>query len=119
MAYKFYNANVLGKNISDCTVRAISCATGRSWDYVYERLSDIAQSQGTMMDDKNFIIDYLDRRYKRLKYIHGKVGYISKKYKNNILLITMIGHITCSKYGTIYDTFDCTNREVEYVWIIK
>ena len=40
--YKYYNANVLGKESDDCTIRAISCATGKSWDYVYEHLSNIA-----------------------------------------------------------------------------
>lgn len=117
--YKYYNANVRGKNISDCTIRAISCATGKSWDCVYEKLSDIAQAQGTMMDDREFIIDYLDRRYDRLPYTKGTVGYISSLYPDNVLLITMIGHITCSKYGNIYDTFDCTEREAEYVWIVE
>lgn len=116
--YKYYNANVLGKNISDCTIRSISCATGRSWDYVYERLSDIAQAEGTMVDDRNFIIKYLDERYKRIPYVRGTVGNISKRYSDYILLITMKGHITCSKYGIIYDTFDCSNRTAEYVWII-
>ena len=45
-------------------------------------------------------------------------------FPNNILLITMNGHITCSKpdkngIPTIYDTFDPRNREVEDVWIVK
>lgn len=117
--YKYYNANVLGKNISDCTIRAISCATNKSWDYVYEHLSDIAQSQGMMMDSREFIIKYLNKRYKRVPFVRGTVDEISKKYRNNVLLITMAGHITCSKYGNIYDTFDCSNRIVEYVWIVK
>lgn len=116
--YKYYNANVLGKNISDCTIRSISCATGKSWDYVYEHLSDIAQAEGTMVDDRNFIIKYLDERYKRIPYVRGTVGNISKRYSDYILLITMKGHITCSKHGIIYDTFDCSNRTAEYVWII-
>lgn len=117
--YKFFNANAKGINSSDCTVRAISCATGKSWDYVYEHLSDIAQAQGTMMDDRDFIIDYLDRRYERVPHAYGTVGYISSKYPDNILLITMKGHITCSKYGIVYDSFDCTNRKAEYVWIVN
>lgn len=117
--WKYYNANAKGRFQNDCTVRAISCATNKSWDYVYEHLSDIAQAQGTMMDDREFIIEYLDRRYKRVPYIRGKVGKISEQFANNIILITMQNHITCSKYGIIYDTFDCTNREVEYVWIVK
>ncbi|MCI8276846.1 MAG: hypothetical protein HFJ46_02815 [Clostridia bacterium] len=116
--WKYYNANVLGKSENDCTIRAISCATNKSWDYVYEHLSDIAQSQGTMMDDRHFIINYLNKRYKRILF-RGKVGEVSLKYPNNILLITMKGHITCSKYGNIYDSFDCTNRTAEYVWKVE
>lgn len=116
--YKFYNENPLDIFEDDCVIRAISCATGMSWDYVYDYLSDIAQYEGTLLDKRNFVIDYLDRTYLRINVPKGSVGYISSLYPDNILLITMKGHITCSKYGIIYDTFDCRDREVEYVWIV-
>lgn len=117
--YKYYNANKYGKLAEDCTVRSISCATGNSWDYVYDELSDLAQEEGTMMDSSKFIQDYLDDRYYRIPYVNNTVGEISGKYPNNILLITMKNHIVCSRYGVIYDTFDCRNRQAEYVWIVK
>lgn len=117
--YEFYNANPLGKFEEDCTIRAISCATNKSWDYVYDLLSDIAQYEGTMMDNRKFIIDFLDKRYRKI-YTNGEtVGELSLKYANNVLLITMNGHIVCSKYGKIYDTFDSTKRKVEFAWIVK
>ena len=117
--FKFYNANALGKFEEDCTIRSISCATNKSWDQVYDELSDIAQINGTMMDDREFIINYLDSYYERLIVRNETVGDVSKDFENNIVLITMPGHITCSKYGVIYDTFDCRERQAEYVWIIK
>lgn len=119
MGYKFYNANVLGKYENDCTVRAISFATGKSWDETYERLSDIAQYEGTMMDDRNFIRKYLDNKYKRLHTNGDTVGEIAAEYSDNILLITMRGHITCSKFGVIYDSFDPRERIVEDAWMVK
>lgn len=119
MGYKFYNANVLGKYENDCTVRAISFATGKSWDETYERLSDIAQYEGTMMDDRNFIRKYLDTKYRRLPIKLDTVGEIAAEYPDNILLITMRGHITCSKYGVIYDSFDPRERIVEDAWLVK
>ena len=119
MGYKFYNANALGRFDEDCTIRSISCAIGRSWDYVYDVLSDEAQKRGTMMDNSNFIQEYLDENYYRIPYVEGKVGEISAMFPNNVLLITMKGHIVCSKYGVIYDTFDCRGREAEYVWLVK
>lgn len=118
MAYKYLNNNALGKFENDCVVRSISCATGKSWDRVYEHLSDIAQTQGTMMDDKDFVIQYLDRRYERVPVKNETVGDVSERYCDNIILITMMGHITCSKYGIIYDSFDPRKRKAEYCWIV-
>ena len=117
--YRFYNNNSLGNYVNDCTIRALSLAEGNSWDYTYNKMSDIAQSKGTMMDDKDFIQEYLDERYKRIKNIPKTVGEVAGAYPDNILLITMNGHITCSKYGVIYDSFDCRERKSEYCWIVK
>ena len=117
--YKFYNNNSLGLFTDDCTIRAISTATNSTWDDTYEHLSNVARLQGKMMDDKYFIIDYLDDRYERVYNIPYTVGEVAGKYFDNILLITMNGHITCSKYGIIYDSFDCRDRIAEYCWIVK
>ena len=117
--YKFYNANAVNKYEDDCVIRAISCATGKSWDYVYDYLSDLAQYEGTLLDKREFVRNYLDRMYKRLDNIKGTVGYISSQYPHNVLLITMNGHIVCSKYGVVYDTFDCRDREIEDAWLVK
>ena len=117
--YKFYNANAINRFTDDCVIRAISCATNKSWDYVYDYLSDIAQYEGTLFDKKEFVINYLDRTYQRLPNIKGSVGYVSSLFPNNTLLITMNNHIVCSKDGIIYDTFDCRDRQVEYVWLVS
>jgi len=117
--YKFYNNNSLGLFENDCTIRAISTATGNTWDDTYKHLSNLARLQGTMMDDRDFIRDYLDNRYKRLEDIPIHVGEVAGAYPDNILLITMNGHITCAKYGVIYDSFDCRDRVAEYCWIVK
>lgn len=117
--YKFYNNNVLGLFENDCTVRAISTATGNSWDDTYEHLSNTARLHGTMMDDSDFIRNYLDERYERIYNIPETVGEVVGTYPDNILLITMKGHITCAKYGIVYDSFDCRERIAEYCWKVK
>lgn len=117
--YKFYNANAVNRYTDDCVIRAISCATNKSWDYVYDYLSDIAQYEGTLFDKRDFVRNYLDRTYQRLNNIHGSVGYVASLFPNNTLLITMAGHIVCAKNGIVYDTFDCRDREVEDVWLVK
>jgi hypothetical protein len=117
--YKYHNNNSLGLFENDCTVRSISTATGNSWDDTYKHLSNVARLQGTMMDDRDFIRRYLDDHYERVKYLPITVGEVAGAYPDNILLITMNGHIVASKYGVIYDSFDCRERTAEDAWIVK
>lgn len=119
MPYRYYNANSLGNFVNDCTIRSISLAENKSWDNTYTQMSRLARKKGTMMDDKEFIIWYLDLHYKRVPYLPYMVREVAEEYPDKILLITMDGHITCSKYGIIYDSFDCTKRQVEDAWIVK
>ena len=53
--FYFYNANPRGRHVNDCTVRAISKATNRSWDEVYRELSHYAQLLCIMPDDVTYI----------------------------------------------------------------
>ena len=117
--YKYLNKNIHGNFVNDCTVRAIATATDNSWDDTYKHLSNNARLQGTMMDDKYFIRSYLDERYKRVDDIPRTVGEVAGAFPDNIILITMRGHITCSKYGVVYDSFDCRDRLAEYCWVVK
>ena len=117
--YKFYNANAANKFEDDCVIRAISCATGKSWDYVYDYLSDLAQYEGTLLDKKEFVIKYLDNTFCRLYGIYGSVGEVSGMYPNSILLIASNNHLVCSKCGIVYDTFDSRNKPALKIWFVK
>ena len=117
--YEFYNENPLGLYEDDCVVRALSCALGKSWDSVYDELSNLAQHNGTMMDKRGFVRWYLNTNFKRILNPPYKVIDVAKKFKNNIVLCTIKGHIICIKYGRILDTFNPSDRIVEDVWIVK
>ena len=116
--YNFYNENPLGKYENDCVIRSLSCATNRSWDDVYNELSDIAQLNGTMMDDRDFVRRYLDVNFQQVPYLPYKVKDVANEYQDNIVLCTMNGHICCIKYGIIYDTFNPGERIAEDAWLV-
>ena len=116
MSYRFYNANARGNFVNDCTIRAISLAEGKSWDETYKELSEIAQINGIILDDVNFIEPLLDSRYKRACFKSKSVGEFAEEHPRGVYLITMQGHITCCIDGTIYDTFDCRNRKMWCAW---
>lgn len=120
--FKYYNANPRNRQVNDCTVRAISLATGRTWDQAYEELSKFAQAQAIMPDEVDYINEYLGRRYRRACGCQGEkitVGDFVRLYPYGIFLITMSGHITCAINGTIYDTFDPSDRYVWDAYIVK
>ena len=117
--YKYYNANPLNRYEDDCVIRAISCATGKSWDYVYDYLSDIAQYEGTLLDKKEFVIKYLNKTFRRLYGIYGTIGEVSGMFPNSIILILSNNHIVCSVNGVLYDSFDPRDLEVKYVFLVK
>ena len=117
--WKYYNANARGNFVNDCVIRAISKAERKSWDETYEELSDIAQEEGILLDDVNFVENYLDKRYKRACHYSKTVGEFAEEYTKGTFLITMQGHITVAIDGIIYDTFDCTNRRMWCAWQVN
>ena len=116
MSYKFYNANARGMFVNDCTIRAISVAEGKTWDETYEELSILARKKGLLFSNVKFVEDYLDKKYKRVCFKSQTVDEFVKQHPKGIYLITMFGHITCSYYGTIIDTFDCRKRMMKCAW---
>lgn len=115
--YKYYNANPKGRHVNDCTIRAISLASGESWNDTYAELSDFARYLAIMPDDIVYIDAYLKGRFKMIykcKTCHRfTVGEFVEKHPRGTFLITMSGHITCAINGIIYDTFDPSDR---FVW---
>lgn len=117
--YKYHNANALGNFVNDCVVRAISLAERKTWDETYEELSSIAQDEGILLDDVNFVENYLDDRYKRACHYSKTVGEFAKEHYKGTYLVTMEGHITVVINGVIYDTFDCSERRMWCAWKVR
>ncbi len=117
--YKFYNANSKGNFVNDCVIRAISLAEDMSWNETYEKLSDIAQSEGILLDDIDFVENYLDKRYRRMPHYSKTVEEFSNEYPEGTYLVTMPNHITAIIDGTIFDTFDCRDYKMWSAWKVK
>jgi hypothetical protein len=41
--YKEFNPNPLGKEVGDCTLRALCAVTGKSWNELYDIMSDLGK----------------------------------------------------------------------------
>ena len=119
MAYKYYNANPNNRHIDDCTLRAISLLTNRPWHEVFDELSYLANKDSLMMDSVVFIEDYLDDRYQRECHYSKTIGEFAEEFHYGKYAVTTSGHITAIIDGTIYDTFDPSNRIMRCAWKIE
>lgn len=119
----YHNQNPLGRRVNDCVVRAISFATKRSWDNIYEELSEIAREQGTLLDDSNFVEHYLNERYEKICYkcigCNITLREFVNEHRKGTYLVTMRNHITCVKNGNIVDTWDCSDKKIWCAWNVE
>ena len=99
--YKYFNPNPCGKNVSDCTVRAICKATGKDWGEVYLRLC---------------MRGYLDGDLPNANACWG--AYLrSLGYRRYIIPDTCLsGHVVCVQDGIIYDSWNSENEIPLYFW---
>ena len=116
--YKYFNNNPHGRNIDDCTLRAISLLTNRSWNDVYTELSNLANKDSLMMDSVIFIENYLDNRYPRECHYSKTIGEFANECPFGKYAVTTAGHITAIIDGIIYDTFDPSDRIMRCAWKI-
>lgn len=117
MKYVYYNANPKNRQINDCTIRAISLATNKTWRETFKELCAIAEEKALMPDDTSYIDDFLEKRFQKIyackKNIRITVEEFINTHSQGTYLITMRGHITCSIDGIIYDTFNPKDR---FIW---
>lgn len=116
--YKYHNNNPHNRNIDDCSIRALSLLTNRSWNETYEELSYLANKESLMMDSVVFLEDYLDNRYPRECHYSKTIGEFANEYPYGKYAVSTDGHLTAIVDGYIMDTFDPSNKIMRCAWKI-
>lgn len=119
--YRFYNANPLGAIEKDCVCRAISGATKIPYEKIEDKLRLIAELHDC---DRLCMCCYhrLLEDVFGLKPIYSDgetVGEVASNFKDKIVIIRTNGHLTHSRYGVIYDTWDCTDCIADVFWVVE
>ena len=116
--FKYYNANPQKLLINDCVLRSISVAEGITWNECQEKLSYLANKKAMLLNDVEFVEEYLDNRYPRECCSNMTVGEFAKECPKGHYVVTMNGHITAIIDNVIVDTFDCSDRTMWCCWKI-
>ena len=118
MAYINYNANPKNLKTGDCVIRALSKATGKSWDEVYTELCEIGYKKKRLPNDpktyKKFLEDYDFILSPAKRNCDGKMLTVEEFTKisdsKRIYVIHTRKHLTVVINNDIYDTWN-TSRE--------
>ena len=117
--YKYYNQNPFNRRIDDCVLRSISLLTGRGWAETYDEMAYLSSKMGYMTENVEFVEDYLDDRFPRECHYAKSVGEFAEEHPRGKYAVTMDNHITAIIDGTIYDTFNPSDRVMRCAWKIK
>jgi hypothetical protein len=120
--WKKYNANPLGKQVGDCTVRAISKVTQQSWEDAYTGMSvygfmlcDMPSANcvwGAYLKSNGFarhiIPDTCPDCY--------TVADFCADHPTGTYLLALSGHVVAVENGDYFDSFNSGGEIVIYYW---
>lgn len=120
--YSQFNPNPIGKNVGDCTVRAICKATGKEWGDVYLGLC----MQGYLMGDMPSANSVWGAYLHNLGYSRGivpdscpecyTVADFAAEYPEGTYILALSGHVVCVKDGNVYDSWNSSGETPIYFW---
>lgn len=118
--YKYYNPNPQGKNVGDCTIRAISKALDISWTEAYAGIT----AMGFMLADMpsaNYVWGaYLNRNGFKRRLVEQDYQYTVEDFcrdnPSGTYVLALSNHVVCVKDGVYYDSWDSGKELPLYVW---
>ena len=119
------NPNPLGKQTSDCVVRAIAIATEQSWKRTYRELCDLGEIEAEMPNANS--VWGLDLRNKGAKQFLlpescpacVTVRAFCEKYPTGVFVIGTGSHAVAVIDGDYYDAWDSGNEVPSYFWRVQ
>lgn len=124
--FVYYNPNPLGRNTSDCVVRAISKLTGWDWDTTFLKLSLMAYTKKDNLE-KNYVWgEFLSKLGYKKHFIPDScpfcytVNDFCLDHKTGRFLLRIdgltTGHVVTVVNGDYFDSWDSGNEVVEYYY---
>ena len=119
------NPNPLGKQTSDCVVRAIAIATSQSWRKVYRDLCKLGEIECEMPNANWLWGEYLREHGARQFLLPDScpscitVRAFSEKFPEGIYVIGTGSHAVAVIDGDWYDSWDSGSEVPSYFWRVK
>lgn len=123
--YENLNVNPKNKKTTDCVIRALTTATGKSYYDVYEELYRLSIKTGWFMNEARLENKFLEqngfvkmkqpRKSNNTKYLIGELDKLVDK--NDIVIASCNKHLTVVKNYTLYDLWDCRYKTINSYYV--
>lgn len=120
--WRRYNPNPIRNRAGDCTVRAISKATGRDWDTSFIWLCVYGFMMCNMPSANCVWGKFLENNGFECRLLFdpgiGKytVSDFCEENPNGVYILAIEGHVVCVVDGYYYDTWDSGDEIPVYCW---
>lgn len=120
--YSYYNPNPTGKNVGDCTVRALTKALRQSWEDIYIGLIVYGYMMKDMPSANAVWGAYLRNRGYARKIMPDTYSDcytlldFAKEKSIGTYVVALSGHVVCVQDGVIYDSWDSSGEVPLYYW---
>lgn len=122
MVWRKYNPNPTGRNVQDCSIRAIAAALNIDWDTASDMVYIMAKSMGTTTHD--------DAAWGAVLRQHGfyrmaipnrcpdcyTVRDFCRDHPQGVYVLKTAGHVVTVIDGQAWDTWDSTGEIPQYFW---
>lgn len=119
------NPNPLGKQTSDCVVRAIAIATNRSWREVYRELCDLGEIE-CEMPNSNYLWGLYLKELGFEQFLLPEscpqcitVQAFCERYPEGTYVIGTGTHAVCIIDGDAFDSWNSLGESPSYFWRMK
>ena len=120
--WRNHNENPGGRNVGDCTVRAISTALGQDWETTYAGLALQGYLMGDMPSANHVWGAYLRSRGFDRDMISNSCpdcytgADFPAEHPHGIYILALSGHVVCVQNGDWIDTWDSGGEIPLYYW---
>ena len=121
MAFVYANPNPHRERVGDCTVRAISLATGKPWREVYValcgygyKLCDMPSSNavwGEYLSDLGYVRDIASRTCPMCT-----IAEFAEQNNKGVYILGTGTHVVCVRDGDYYDAWDSGDETPIFAW---
>ena len=120
-----YNPNPTGRNVGDCSVRAISKALNIDWETAYDMIAENGYQMGDMPSSDSVWGAVLRQNGFYRKAIPNSCPncYTVEDFcidnPNGVFVLAFGGHVATVVDGDLYDSWNSLNEIPVYVWYRK